>query len=275
MILPGTYANGFAPRDGQAIWPELWRGCVGAWNPGLGPTGLRLYDWSPYRNHGTLTNMAADGDWVTSQGIHVLDFDSSNDFVLAGSNQLLFASQPFSIVWRERVASTTTYPARFRLRSATNTFAVLRSTDPGYASLAFAEWRGVNGLKADAPSVASSVGIWRHFALVGLAGPQSVTSSQYLVFCDGIQATVTQSLAFSSFSGTNNQIGWDSLNFGANCQMSDIGIYNRALHPNEIRLLATRPGIAYELAPRRWSAAMIEAYRRRTQYAQLVGGGII
>jgi len=64
MILPGTYQNGFAPRDGEPLFPELWDGCVGAWNPGLGPSGLTLRDWSPYKNHGTLTNMDAGTDWV-------------------------------------------------------------------------------------------------------------------------------------------------------------------------------------------------------------------
>jgi hypothetical protein len=36
-----------------------------------------------------------------------------------------------------------------------------------------------------------------------------------------------------------------------NGQFGDTRIYNRALSPNEIRLLAQRPGIAYELAPRK------------------------
>lgn len=56
MILPGRYANGFAPRDGQPLYPELWKGCVGAWNPGLGVTGLTLRDQSGFGRHGTLTN---------------------------------------------------------------------------------------------------------------------------------------------------------------------------------------------------------------------------
>jgi hypothetical protein len=35
-----TYQSGFyAPGRGTALHPELWDGCVGAWDPGLGNTG--------------------------------------------------------------------------------------------------------------------------------------------------------------------------------------------------------------------------------------------
>ena len=57
-------------------------------------------------------------------------------------------------------------------------------------------------------------------------------------------------------------------------QASDISIYNRALSPNEIRLLASRRGIAYEMAPRSWSAEQIAAYRAR-YYSQVIGSGVI
>ena len=76
MILPASYSNGFAPRDGQPLYPELWRGCVGAWCPSLGPTGLTLRDWSGFGNHGTLTNMDPGTDWVLSGGRYALDFDA-------------------------------------------------------------------------------------------------------------------------------------------------------------------------------------------------------
>ena len=38
---------------------------------------------------------------------------------------------------------------------------------------------------------------------------------------------------------------------GVSHRLDDIRIYNRALSPKEIRTLAQRPGIAYELAPRK------------------------
>lgn len=63
-----------------------------------------------------------------------------------------------------------------------------------------------------------------------------------------------------------------------NVSTGDLRIYNRVLSPNEIRLLATRPGIAYELAPRRRTAseaAPPSTFRRRQQYQQLVGGGVV
>jgi hypothetical protein len=42
-----------------------------------------------------------------------------------------------------------------------------------------------------------------------------------------------------------------------NALIDDARIYNRALSPDEIRTLATRRGIAYEMAPRRRSSAQV------------------
>lgn len=270
MILPGSYANGFSPRDGAPLYPSLWRGRVGSWAPLLGPTGLSVRDWSGFANHGTLTNMDAASDWVTSQGRYALDFDATNDFVSLGSTQLLFSGQPFTISWWERATSATTYPARFRFRSATNTFGVFRSTDATYQTLAFGEWRTITGVKADAPTIAASVGVWRHFMIVGHAGPQSNTASDYTVFCDGVSAMTSSCGPFNTFAGTNNQIGWDSLNNGANCQIDDVAVYSRTVTPREARILASRRGIAYELSPRRRASSGVAFNRRRRL---LVGAG--
>jgi hypothetical protein len=68
-----TYQSGFyAPGRGTAKYPELWDGCVGAWNPGLGNTGLVLRDWSGNQNNGTLTNGPT---WGVSDGRQALDFE--------------------------------------------------------------------------------------------------------------------------------------------------------------------------------------------------------
>ena len=81
MIIPASYANGFAPRDGRPLYPEFSHGLIGNWAPCLGPTGLTLRDWSGRANHGTLTNMVPGDDWIVSDGRYSLDFDGSNDFV--------------------------------------------------------------------------------------------------------------------------------------------------------------------------------------------------
>ena len=79
MIDNPSYQD-FATHDDSA-YPELWDGCVGAWAPCLGPTGLRLHDMGGRANWGTLTNMDAATDWVVDGGRYALDFDGTNDFV--------------------------------------------------------------------------------------------------------------------------------------------------------------------------------------------------
>ena len=88
MRFLGSYANGFAPRDYQPQFPELWRGCIGAWCPVLGPTGLTLRDWSGYQNHGTLTNFTTSAAWTTLEGHHAIDPDGTNDFVSVPNNTI-------------------------------------------------------------------------------------------------------------------------------------------------------------------------------------------
>jgi hypothetical protein len=260
MILPASYSNGFAPRDGSPLYPELWRGCVGAWNPGLGPTGLTLIDWSGYRNDGTLTNMDAAGDWVASGGRYALDFDATNDSVTLPSKQYLFAGQAFTLSWFEQItANAAIYPARFRLQSATNTYGVFRTTDANYSHLSWGQWSMTTGKKASVSTVADSVGIWKHFAIVAKAGPTSETVSDFACYENGIAVTVSNSGSYGIFLETPSVIGYHSALSAANCKLDSMMLHSRVLSASEIRTLASRRGVAYELAPRRRSSGSVTA----------------
>jgi hypothetical protein len=273
MVLRPSFANGFAPRDGSPIWPELWRGCVGAWNPGLGPTGLRLYDWSPYRNHGTLTNMDAGTDWVRSQGRHALDFDGVDDrvetFDIASR-----CAQSVSVSWWQlpRNPFNSTNDGFGALNRAAFTQGI---SPPAFGIMHFSNNNIFAGFENSFGDfrvvVANSATIWSQTALHHWC----LTARN-----NGLTSLYVNGLPLGTVANTRIVYPSSVLSIGGNGRqfsgaITDFAIFDRVLSPNEIRLLATRPGIAYELAPRRWSAAMIEAYRRRTQYAQLVGGGII
>lgn len=271
MIPRPSFANGFAPRDGQAIWPELWRGCVGAWNPGLGPTGLRLFDSSPYKNHGTLTNMVAGDDWVRNQGRHAIDLDGGDDWVDVGRPSFYGALPRVSFsMWIRANAN----PAAFDSIGGCTT--VNDAWNQGY------------GFYFNSSSVLRFfVSVWN----VSFASSVATTFTNLTHVCgtwDGNNANIFVNGARGTSSGTVSSYGAtvygvtigkittanNSYNF--NGSIFDVAIHSRALAENEIRLLATRPGIAYELAPRRWSAAMIESYRRRVQQSsELVGGGLL
>jgi hypothetical protein len=116
--------------------------------------------------------------------------------------------------------------------------------------LAWGEWRGVVGCRAQgATKVQDRIGRWTHNAIVGLAGPQSNTPANYRFYENGVSLAVTASEAFGNFAAVVNQIGWDSLDNGADCEMDSIMIHSRGMPQYEIGLLAGRRGIAYE--PRR------------------------
>lgn len=95
-LLKPSYATGYAKNASQSAHPNLWDGLVGAWMPSLGVTGETLRDVSGNGNHGTLTNMDAASDWVTTSKGLALDFDGVNDYVDLGVS-LFSGSQPATL----------------------------------------------------------------------------------------------------------------------------------------------------------------------------------
>jgi hypothetical protein len=233
---------------------------VGAWNPGLGPSGLTLRDWSPYKNHGTLTNMPSADGWKINQRRHVLDFDGTNDLVLSSQNVAVTGSTPRSVscwVFLTSVATANYSIFGWGVSTASQWFYVLIIAGRWY----------VSGLNNDFDTgVSASIG-WQHIVV-------SYNGTTAFVYVDGKNIG---SLNMSLTTGAGLAYIGSRQAFAAiplSGQLDSIAVHNRALSPNEIRLLASRRGIAYEMAPRNWSAQQIAAYRAR-YYSQVVGGGVI
>jgi hypothetical protein len=258
MILPASYANGFAPRDGSPLYPELWRGCVGAWNPGLGPTGLTLRDWSGFGRNGTLTNGPT---WVVANGRRSIAFDGSDDSVICNN---VVGAASFSIsAW-------------------------INPTSLSFNNIASHGYFGNNGFDF----YAISGGSLAFYVRDGGAAPPGQTTSGSLIFVNRwthVAATFTASTASlfingvqASLSGSNNpsivyftnvvSIGRRSDGFGAWAgSIDDVRVYNRAISQAEIRLLSQRNGIAYEMAPRRRSRVSVLASLRYNIFTGNVG----
>ena len=244
MLLPGTYANGFAPRDGSPLSPALWKGCVGAWNPGLGVSGLTLRDNSGFKNNGTLTGGPT---WAVNQGRYALSFDGTNDYVDTGNSVLRLGglSQLTMMLWARR---------------ATTSSAVTISALPGADYLAIAPWIDGNVYFQISPSTPSIVDTslgFNHWAM-------TLSGSNLRGYKNGIEVlntsgpsvvpTISSSFLFGYYSSQSRY---------STGLMDDIRIYNRALSAQEIRTLSTRRGIAYEMAPRRRSSSAVTTNRRR------------
>ncbi len=272
MILPVSYANGFAPRDGQPLYPSLWSGCVFAAAPCLGPTGLTLRDWSGFGNHGLLTNMDPALDWIASDR-YSLDFDATNDKVAGIGSVSSFNhiqnTGKFAIgFWAKFTANGTRSTIIGSTLSATEKGVwVVREnlTNYGTDAMRCSVFIGggnslVLGTTADSMAVAGS---WNHW---GFSSNDTATGQWYK---NGIAVTTTSrftpgDIVFGSVTtGNSNRtltVGvstWTSDILPMGGQLDDVRIYNRALNANDWRALSSRRGIAYELAPRRRSRAVV------------------
>ena len=241
-------------------YPGLWRGCVGAWAPCLGPTGLTLRDWSGFGNHGTLTNMDAAGDWAASGGRYALDFDGSNDHVLCSSLTVgnLGTSNATLSVW-VNTANANASRGFINKREFSGSFqqwsllqgGVDTGGQPVLAKYITLFW--YNGGALNSPAAVQNYrttndyvdGKMHHFAVTRTNG----TIPRFYV--DGNEVAVT-----AVVDGQNN-INADStkaIEIGSAArgaatvlgQVDDARVYSRALSASEIRLLASRRGIAYE-----------------------------
>ena len=246
----------YATHD-ESRFPELWEGCVGAWAPCLGPTGLRLHDFSRVGNWGTLTNMDAATDWVVSGGRYALDFDGSNDYVVLSANPYLITNRPQSCsIWvnmRSIVAANN--PTLFSFGQSGTPFISqfylgwnLLGIGPsnGTTALTVGGFPGLPGPAYGAYTSAlfgSRTNEWLHI----YAGWSGVT---WRIFVNGVEDTITQGntaptttttgLAFvvgATGSGTSRFI---------NGTIAEVMYYHRFLPPAEIRTLASDRGVAYQ-----------------------------
>ena len=248
MLLPASYANGFAPRDGRPLYPELWRGCVGAWNPGLGVSGSTLRDWSGFQNNGTLTNGPT---WAASQGRYAMSFDGINDHVVLPSRVSFIGNRTLA-AWIKMTA-TNVRGGIFGTRTGDNGWVLRTSTNS--TLLAYHTVVGGN-VEGSINSIVS--GKW-HLA----AYTYSPGKSQMDLYLDGIRiggSTGYSEAILGTAAWIADEDGTSPFPAG---QIDDIRIYDRVLSTNEIRLLATRRGIAYEMAPRRRSSVQVTTNRRR------------
>ena len=250
MILPASYSNGFAPRDGQPLYPELWRNCVSAWNPCLGPSGLTLRDWSGFGNHGTLTNMDAASDWVPSQGRYALDFDGSNDRVAVANNPAFNLTNAVSVsAWIYQTGGVAVSGVIVSKRSGFNATGIPFEL---VSQALVASWRVVGNTNFSSANGGSiTLGQWMH-----LCGTwDGATRRTYL---NGVQ--VASAATTGTITNNSTAVSMGTLPSGTDPffgNLDDIRVYSRSLSANEVRLLATRRGIAYELAPRRRSRVAV------------------
>ena len=253
-----SYQSGFyAPGRGVAKHPEFWRGCVGAWNPGLGNTGLSLRDWSGNQNNGTLTNGPT---WDVSDGRQSLSFDGVDDWIELGTPSSLYCTTFTLSAWITPV-----------LQNNNKYAAIMGNADLAYnhANYVMNMWRSGSSDGNKAFAQGEFGGTWYTVTDTTVLVTRALThiastynGSMLSIYRNGVKTASIAASGTPTTAGSNYRIGrtglypiypatpsstdvtWSGL-------MSDIFIHNRALSPSQIQTLATRPGIAYELAPRK------------------------
>lgn len=255
MILPASYHTGFAPRDGYPAYPELWRGCVGAWAPCLGPTGLTLRDWSGRQNHGTLTNMVPGDDWVVSGGRYALDFDAIDDQVSCGANVVTGGEiTVFGWMNRRGVGSNNNNVicAKGSLSgNSTSTFALYYNETLGWSWFCV---DNANSLIITRSLSSTAFNTW-HFVC------GTLSSSAIRLFINGV--LVSSAAGGVVKTSTHTTVLGMSGGIGGNCILDSVGVVNRAMSAHEIRTLAARRGIAYEMYRPTYYAPQVTSARRR------------
>jgi hypothetical protein len=256
-----SYQSGFyAPGRGTAKYPELWDGCVGAWDPGLGNTGLSLRDWGPKCRNGTIINPTPSVNWDVSDGIRNLKvLKASSHYVDCGTASAFGLSSSFSVTGWIRPSNVTEWQ-RWASVGEWNTGWIAGVTTSGKLDLTVMS----HILTACYGQTTLTPGVWAAVAVV--ADNISKTLAVYVNGkLDGAPVSFTGTILRPSASfligrsGVNSTYNWSG-------GLTDIRLYEKTITQSQIRLLAQRPGIAYELAPRKFyslpaAAASSRQYR--------------
>ena len=270
MILPGSYTNGFAPRDGQPLYPELWRGCVGAWAPCLGPTGLTLLDWSGRVNHGTASTTAA-AIWQANQGKYAARSDATYFDIVSGLDKFAFIQNTlrFTISYWQRIDSLSARTGAIGTAAASaekgffviNEFGAGNGTNAVYISV---QYGTVGQQSVGMRSADNTLKLgWQHIAITCNG---SNAETQFYIDGKLTAKTTVGGTGVLATGNSNRNLNIGRVNHSASFLpyagfLDDVRIYDYAMA--DPRALSLRRGIAYEMAPRRRSSSAVQFNRRR------------
>lgn len=258
MILPGSYANGFAPRDGQPLYPELWRSPpLFAFSPGVGPSGPTWRGLDSQKTNASAIGTSAEIFYSCESGRYAGRFANGRVVTASiahgigtGDFTMMAWVRPDSVpaAWRAIMSFGSFSPA-FYLSNAVNSQLAYYHTSNVYSGVT------LEALK------------WQHVAV-------RRTGSTIEFFVSG-KKTSTAGTSATSIATAQFVLG--SSNPGTNAEsyqgaMDDAFVFRSAINDGIIRLFAQRRGIAYELAPYRRSSVQVAAsFNRRRRL--LVGAG--
>jgi len=253
--------TGYARNASESAYPNLWRGLVGWWCPSINPRGgNRLFDLSPFRNHGTLTNMTND-DWVVSGGAGALDFDGSNDLVSTDNGNRFGLGEQYAVsLWAYVKALPTSGNLSCLLCSydvVTNVFGFdfRLYNNSGTQQIGFTMGDGSLFAGGGDVNYTLTTNAWTSLVAVRNQGALNIwingVSTLSISNSKAIAAT-QKALFFASF-GSYTPSGGANLGRYFNGQLDDVRLYNRALTPPEIRQLASRRGIGLQPRPKQFT----------------------
>ena len=216
----------------ESAFPHLWEGVVGAWCPSLGPTGLRLHDFSRRANWGTLTNMDAATDWVVDGGQYALNFDGVDDIVNCGTGinaeptGLTISAWVSSSNWSSAGGLNGVFAAKGTLDGdATSTYALYWNTTLGWTFFTLSAANVLSIVRDNTTATANKL-----FHIVGTA-----TASTLSIYVDG------QLKNTAANSGGNIKTSTHTLNLGSDGttrrlfgNLFDLAIGGRPLSATEI-----------------------------------------
>lgn len=261
-IVRGTYVDGFAPRDYAPRYPSLWNGCVGAWYPGLGPTGASAKDWSGFKRDAIITNQSLTSIWTPKNGLYALNYNGSNGCAIVTTP----ANCPLDIQGTGMAATCWFYPTVSNVyqclwchssSSVTRHYCLFLSTN-GTSKIFFnMNAGGSSPFDATGTEITVSpawvVNQWNFICYNYDRSLQTVSiwlgtdeTPPRLAYQFGGSAT---GAILAAAASSSLQFGYenDASTFALNGWQDDMRIYaNRGLKPQEIMLLGSRRGIAYE-----------------------------
>lgn len=253
VVCPQYRTGFYAPkRGGIAAHRKLWRGCLGAWAPCLGPTGLTLFDWSGLGNHGTINGASFN----PSHGKYSVDFDGINDTVSLTDLSAIDGVSSLQI-------SLWVYPHldEFCVFASKSDAAL---TAGWLLQTSFSANRKIifyvcsNGSLVTTQNDCLFANTWTHIFV-------TYRNSSVQIALNGIQqATTTTGTIPSTLSATSTPVrigGWEGGTAYFDGAADDIRIYREVTQTH--KYLSLRRGIAHELAPRRRASAAVQFNRRR------------